>query len=118
MRKTLLAGSGAVAAAALGALCCVGPLIFVAFGVGAGLAGMFEPLRPLFGMVMVVLFALAFYSVYGTAPASGVSGDAASGAEAVCTVPRSRAKEKAILWLAVAVAMVLWTFPTWSVWLV
>lgn len=117
MRRTLLAGSGAVGAAFLGALCCIGPLVFVTFGVGAGLAGTFEPLRPVFGLMMVVLFALAFYSVYGTPPPSS-EGITTSGGETACTVPRSRTREKAILWLAVLVAIVLWTFPTWSVWLV
>ena len=48
MRKALLAGIAAVAAALLGSLCCVGPLVFVALGVGAGLASTFEPLRPVF----------------------------------------------------------------------
>jgi hypothetical protein len=118
VRRALLAGSGAVGAAFLGALCCVGPLIFVTFGIGAGLAGTFEPLRPFFGVVMVLLFAIAFYTVYGKPPPSSTDEGTTSGGEAACAVPRSRTSEKAILWLAVVVAIVLWTFPTWSVWLV
>jgi mercuric ion transport protein len=103
---------GGIAAAFLAALCCVGPLLFVAFGVGAGLAGTFEPLRPLFGGVMVAAFALGFYTVYGsksTRPAV---------AAGTCAAPLSRTRDRLILWVALLVALVLWTFPTWSVWLV
>ena len=64
-RTTLWAGVGGVTAAVLGSLCCMGPLVFVTLGVGAGLATTFEPLRPVFELVMVALFGLAFYSVYG-----------------------------------------------------
>lgn len=112
MRKSLLAGAGAVGAAFLGSLCCMGPILFVTFGVGAGLASTFEPLRPLFGVVMLGLFALAFYSVYakrgGPQEMYGVA----------CASPRRRQHEKLLLWMAAAIALALWTFPTWSVWLV
>ncbi len=86
-------------------------------GVGAGLASTFEPLRPLFGVLMVGLFGLGFYTVYGsrrtTADATeALEGECASGT--ACAVPRSRSRDKALLWGAVALALVLWTFPTWS----
>ena len=112
MRNALVAGLGGIAAAFLGALCCVGPLLFVAFGIGAGLAGTMEPLRPLFGGVMVAAFALGFYSVHGrkTTPPAGADG--------TCSVTRSRTRDRLILWAALLIAIVLWTFPTWSVWLV
>jgi hypothetical protein len=112
VRNVLAAGLGGVAAAFLGALCCVGPLLFVAFGVGAGLAGTFEPLRPLFGGVMVAAFALGFYGVYGR------KSSRPAGTDGTCSVPRSRIRDRLILWVALFVALVLWTFPTWSVWLV
>jgi hypothetical protein len=117
LRKSILAGAGGVAAAFLGALCCTGPLIFITFGVGAGLAGTFEPLRPLFGGLMVGAFALGFYSAYGR-PAA-VSPTPAEAADPVaCPAPRKRTREKVLLWIALVVALVMWTFPTWSVWLV
>lgn len=111
MSRALVAGLGGVAAALLGALCCAGPLIFVMFGVGAGLAATFEPLRPIFGAIMVGAFALGFYVVYGRRPSPVIEGSGAA-----CEVPRTR--EKAILCGALILALVLWTFPTWSVWLV
>ena len=113
MRKTLVAGIGGVAAAFLSALCCAGPLIFVMFGVGAGLAATFEPLRPIFGVVMIGAFALGFKAVYGRRSAPTTEGNGAA-----CAMPRSRTREMAILWGALIVALILWTFPTWSVWLV
>ncbi len=116
MRRSVLAGLWGVGGAFLGSLCCVGPLLFVAFGVGAGLASTFEPLRPLFGILVLVSFAVAFYTVYGrrAVPANGT----VCSPGAACAVPRSRAREKALLWTAAALAFALWTFPTWSVFLV
>lgn len=110
----MLASLGAVAAALLGSLCCVGPLLLVAFGVGAGLASTFEPLRPLFGALMVGAFALGFYTVYGRPARSELA--CASGE--ACAVPRSRTRDKLVLWTAVLLALVVWTFPTWSIWLI
>ena len=117
-RKTLLAGIGGIGAAIAGTLCCLGPLIFVTFGVGAGLAATFEPLRPIFGVLMLAAFALAFYSIYGKRAASNSAEDAACASGEACAIPRSRTREKAILWTALVVAIVVWTFPTWSTWLV
>jgi mercuric ion transport protein len=102
-RATLWAGMGGVAAAFLGSLCCAGPLLFVSLGVGAGLASTFEPLRPMFTAVMLGLFGLAFYSAYGRRVAG-----------AGCMTPRNRAREIRILWAVALLALVLWTFPTWS----
>ena len=124
MRRTLVASAGAVAAALLGALCCIGPLVFVALGVGAGLAARFEPLRPVFGVLMLGAFAVAYYSVYGRrpAPAARSGSDAASDAEAgvacvsdaaACTT-RPRRRDRVILWVAAGLALLLWSFPSWS----
>ena len=114
MRRALLAGTGGVAASCLGSLCCVGPLMFVTRGVGAGLASTFEPLRPLFGALMVGMLGLGFYTVYGPrhAAAEAPEGECAPGA--ACPVPRSRARDKVLFWAAVVLALALWTFPTWS----
>jgi hypothetical protein len=124
---------GGVTAAFLGSLCCAGPLLFVAVGVGAGLASTFEPLRPVFGVVMLALFGLAFYSVYGgraaramvaqsdastVGEAAGENVQATCATEAAGATPRNRSREQVILWVAVFLALVLWTFPTWSTWLV
>jgi mercuric ion transport protein len=111
--KTALAGAGGVVAALLGSLCCIGPLLFVALGVGAGLASTFEPLRPVFGVIMVASLGLGLFSVYGRRPARTARQAEVASADATCAV-RRRGRDVALLWIAVVVALVLWAFPTWS----
>lgn len=108
MRSLVAATAGAIAAAFLGALCCAGPLLFVLFGVGAGLASTFDPLRPLFTAVMFGALGLGFHSVYrrrGPIPAAS--------AGATCAVPTRRGRDRILLWSATVLAAVLWSFPYW-----
>ncbi len=116
-RRGLLPAAGAIGAAFLASLCCVGPLLFVTLGVGAGLASTFEPLRPAFTGLTLVLLALGFYIVYGRRPALRTTVDSAPdcGPDAICAVPRDRTRDRALLWVATGVAMVFLTFPQWSV---
>jgi mercuric ion transport protein len=93
MREKLATG-GAVAAAAA-SLCCTGPLVFVALGLGAfGASAVFESLRPYLLGAAVLLLAFGFYRVYfrrgDTACAPG---------EACSTKPAGRAT-RAALWVA------------------
>lgn len=115
MRKALLAGAGGVVAASLASLCCVAPLLVVTLGVGAGLATTLEPLRPLFGVMMLSLFAVAFYSVYTKRDESAANDPTC---RASCAVPRNRRRDKLLIWIAASIALAVWTFPTWSVWLI
>lgn len=145
MRRAVATGVGGIVAAFLGSLCCVGPLLFVTLGVGAGLASAFEPLRPLFGAIMLALLAAGFWAVYGrravpfrpygaggppAIPAADCGAGCAPNGEPVsavppsshpvapaCSSPRRRRLDVAILWVATALALALWTFPTWSTWL-
>lgn len=108
MRSPMLASVGGVTAAFLGALCCAGPLLFVFFGVGAGLASTFDPLRPLFTALMLGALGFGFYVVYGRRrPARTAT------AGATCAVPRRRARDQLLLWSATALAAVLWSLPYW-----
>lgn len=128
MRRTTVTGLGGLVAAFLGSLCCVGPLLFVTFGVGAGLASTFEPLRPLFGVLMTALLAAGFWTVYGRrsmraaavtpADATTATGNPTCALGGDCVVPTRRNRDVAILWSATLLALVFWTFPTWSRWLV
>lgn len=113
--RGLLATLGAIGAAFLAALCCIGPLVFVVFGVGAGFASAFEPLRPLFTALTLGLLAIGFYVVYGRKPKPDA---AVCGPDGSCAVPRDRRRDKVMLWIAAVVALVLLTFPQWSLWLV
>lgn len=127
MSRTVPAAVGAVVASYLASLCCVGPLLFVALGVGTGLASTFEPLRPAFTVLTVALLAVGFYAVYGRRPTS--AGAAARGTTAAatgaacppdgtCAVPRDRRRDKVLLRVATVVALVFLTFPQWSLFLV
>ena len=81
-RRGIAASAGAVAAALVASLCCIGPVLFVTLGIGAGMATRFEPLRTVDGS---------------------------------CVVPRNKTRDKVLLWMATVVALVLLTFPQWSV---
>ena len=111
-KRSLAASIAAVGAALLASLCCIGPVLFVTLGVGAGFATRFEPLRPLFTGVTIALLAIGFYSVYGRQRATtpGTSCDI----DGTCTVPRSRKRDKMLLWIAALVALIVLTFPQWS----
>jgi mercuric ion transport protein len=114
-RRGIGASLGAIGAALLASLCCIGPVLFVTVGVGAGLAGRFEPLRPVFTILTVGLIAAGFYSVYGRRGAR--DGEASCDANGVCNVPRSHTRDKAVLWAAALIALALLTFPRWSPWI-
>jgi mercuric ion transport protein len=111
-RRGIAASFAAMGAAFLASLCCIGPVLFVTLGVGAGLASRFEPLRPVFSILTVGLIAVGFYTVYGRRPAdkTGPSCDV----HGACIAPRSRTRDKALLWIATLVALLLLTFPQWS----
>lgn len=106
---------GAIAAASLASICCVGPVLFVTIGVGAGFASQFEPLRPVFTILAVALIIAGFYSVYNRRGAGPP--DASCDVEGTCRLPQSRTRDKVVLWIATLVALVLLTFPWWSLWL-
>lgn len=115
-RRGMLAAAGAIGAAFLASLCCVGPLLFVTLGVGAGLATTFEPLRPVFTGLTLVLLAAGFYIVYGRRGATRATTESAASCapDATCAVPRNRTRDKMLLWVATGVAVVFLTFPQWS----
>lgn len=113
MRRALVAGAGGVLAAILASLCCTGPLLFVTFGVGAGLASTFEPLRPVFGLLMAVMLGAGYYAVYRRPRAEKRC--APGGA---CERPRNRRRDQVLLWVATALAVAFWSFNYWSILLV
>lgn len=110
MRRAAWVGEVAGVLAAFGAsLCCVGPLLFAMLGVGAGLASTFEPLRPLFTAFGVLGLGVGFYTVYRRpSEADACVVDRAS------TRPRSRRRDMILLWSATLLALLLWSFPSWS----
>ena len=112
-RRGIAASGGAVAAALVASLCCIGPVLFVTLGIGAGMATRFEPLRPVFTVMTVALIAAGFYAVYGRRPTVG--SDSSCTVDGSCVVPRNKTRDKVLLWMATVVALVLLTFPQWSI---
>lgn len=118
-RNGVAAGIGAVAAAMLASLCCIGPIVFVTLGVGAGLASRFEPLRPLFTLLTICLLGIGFYTVYGRRPAPrsetcGAPDGASHATGTSCSVPQHRTRDQFLLWGATILAVLVLTFPQWS----
>lgn len=113
MRRTVLAGSAGVVAALGASLCCLGPILFVTLGVGAGLASTFEPLRPLFTALTVLGLGIGFYTVY----ARPADTEACAPGDA-CARPSGRGREKLVLWSATGLAVLFWSFNYWSILLV
>lgn len=112
-REGLFTSVGAMGAAVLASLCCIGPVLVVTLGAGAGLASTFEPLRPVFTALTAVLLAVGFYIVYRKKPVLQGADDHCA-EDAACAVPGNRKRDKAVLWTATVFAAVLWTFPYWS----
>jgi mercuric ion transport protein len=106
----VLAALAAMAAAVGASLCCIGPLLFVTLGVGAGLASTFEPLRPLFTVLAAIGLAIGFYVVHGGKPSAEGCGPGET-----CAVPRNRRRDRVILCIATVVAVLFWSFNYWSV---
>lgn len=84
---------GAVAAAFGAGLCCIGPVMFALFGLGAfGAASIFESLRPYLLAVAVLALAFGFYQVY-------FRREQCAPGEACATKPVSK-MNRASLWVA------------------
>lgn len=113
--RPAIAMFGAIGAAFLASLCCIGPLLFVTLGIGAGLASRFEPLRPYFTGLTLALLVVGFYTVYGRRARASA---AACEADERCANPRARSRDKLVLWLATILSLLVLTFPQWSLLLV
>lgn len=96
-------------AALVASVCCVGPLVLLALGIGgawvANLTAL-EPYRPIFVAVALVFLALAFRKLYlvpaACAPAQG------------CAVPATRKRQRAIFWLITIPLLALLAFPWYA----
>lgn len=107
---------GASVVAAVGAsVCCIGPILAATVGLTSlGALVKYEPLRPLFGAITVVLLLGAFYTTYRKRPAESCAPGSLCVTEGT---DRMQKINRAVLWLAAAVALIVLTFPTWSSWL-
>ena len=101
---------GAVTAAVAASLCCLGPLLLAALGLGgAGLLVKMEAYRPYFAALTLVLLGTGFYLTYGRPRRARA---AAPGNPACdCELPQANRIGRVMLWLATALVAVLLAFP-------
>lgn len=102
-KGSLIAG----ALAAIGAsVCCVGPLVLLAFGIGGSWIGnliAMEPYRPIFiGLTLLFLW-LAFHKLY-LVPQVCVPG-------MLCANPRTAKRQLIIFWVVAALLLALLAVP-------
>lgn len=111
-----IASIGGIVAAFLASLCCIGPVLFAALGVGAGATGIlastagfmkaFVPYRPFFIVVALGAIGAAFYLVYRK-PKTACASDAH------CTETRTGSKSVVLLWVATALTLIFVLSPYW-----
>ena len=95
-----------VAAAIVGSLCCVAPLVLPMLGISGAWIGQLialEPYRPIFIGVTAIFMVLAFRQLY-IVPARCAPGE-------VCTNPRLQKRRRQIFWIDAAGLAALIAFP-------
>ncbi|OAJ62789.1 mercury transporter MerT [Paraburkholderia ginsengiterrae] len=103
---SLLAGT----AAAFGAsACCAGPLLLVVLGVGGAWGSRLtalRPFQPLFVVISIAFFAVAFRRLYARSEECAVG--------ETCAVPSTRRRQRFIFWVVMPAALVLMSFPLYA----
>ena len=111
-----LASMGGIIAAFFASLCCIGPVVFAALGVGIGATGILAstagflkalvPYRPFFIVVALAASGTGFYLVYRKPKASCTL-------ESDCMVSQTRSKPVVILWVATVLTLFFVLSPYW-----
>jgi mercuric ion transport protein len=102
--RSLLAGG---IAAVLASVCCVGPLVLVALGLGGAWASnltLLEPLRPMFLIIAVAALVFAYRKIF-LAPTSSCEPGA------MCAAPKTQSTYKAVFWVVTALVLLSLGFP-------
>ncbi len=100
---------GGMATALLAAGCCIGPALFLVFGItGLGFLSMLGPLRPYMLILTVVFMGIAYHPAYG----KGSGCEPGSACE-----PRTRKVNRALFWVLVGFAAFGVGFPYVGAWL-
>lgn len=101
---------GAIVAAFAASICCLGPLVFAALGLGsAGLVVQLEAYRPHFAALTIALLGAGFYFTYRRP--RPVAATAAAGPACDCALPRANRFDRVTLWVATVVVAGLLGFP-------
>ena len=104
--------AGGVVAGVGAAICCIGPLVLVALGLGgaaAGLIAFFAPLRPVFIGLALVFLGFAAYRLFYV-PAMCAPGTA-------CADPRTLRNQRLLFIGAAIVTAALIAFPWYVIYL-
>ena len=108
---------GGLSAALLASVCCIGPLVFAALGVGVGATGFLAgtagflkgllPYRPAFIGLTILLLGISFYLAYEK-PKSAVCAPGE-----VCASGTRGDVNRAWFWIMAVIALVLILAPYW-----
>lgn len=105
--KDRIAAVAAVVSAALASVCCIGPVVLAALGLGGvGLTAGFEKYRPYFLVATAILLGIGFFQAYRRRDESCSDDDCKTGAS-------SRSMRRA-LWIIAAAALGVTSFPSWA----
>ena len=105
--RSLISATVAAGLAAIGAsLCCIGPLVLIALGIGGtwiSYLTALEPYRPIFVAVTLVFLFMAFRKLY-IIPRQCAPEDA-------CAIPAVLRNQRIIFWVVTILLVALLTFP-------
>lgn len=116
--KSAMAGSSAMGllAAFLASICCIGPVVFAALGVGVGATGFLAgaagflkallPYRPAFISLTGLLVGISFYLAYRKPKTACAPGG-------LCRSEEAPGSKRAWLWMMAAIALALVLAPYW-----
>lgn len=99
---------GAIAAAVVASVCCIGPLVLLALGVSGAWIGTltaFEPFRPYLAVLSFGFLGFGFYRVYRKPKAEECQDGS------YCANPRSDRINKTVLWVVTISILGLLAFP-------
>lgn len=110
------ASAGGLIAALLASVCCIGPVVLAALGVGVGATGFLAgtagflkgllPYRPLFIGLTALLISLSFYLAYRKPKTVCTP-------EGTCRPHGAPGSKRTLLWVIAAVAVALVLAPYW-----
>lgn len=102
-------GIGAILAAIVASVCCIGPLLFISLGIGGAWMGAFssmETIRPYFIVLTLIFIGLGYRKLY-LIPDSCQEGDD-------CALPEIKYKQRMIFWIGSSLILLLLTFPWYA----
>ncbi|GIW54373.1 MAG: mercuric transporter [Nitrospiraceae bacterium] len=111
---------GGLLAAFFASLCCIGPLLFAALGVGIGATGFLAstaamlksllPYRPVFIGLAALLLGLSLYLAYRKPKAVGAACQA-------CAPAAASHRARLVLWIIAGLSVALILAPYWLDWM-